>query len=864
MKLDLKSTKQNLLLLLLALALVGFEQWLERYISQRHQYTMRVETLQKLSVVRANLESILNTNLSLINGFRIAIGANPNLSKTDFDSYAREIMRNETLLLNFTAAPDMVVNYIYPLAGNEPVAGLQYLNHPDQAREAELVRDTRTILVAGPIDLVQGGRGLIGRAPVYYLDQDSQTEKFWGIVSAPMLIEKVMEKAGLTELMKQQNVAVRKTNRLLQNTITVFGDQSLFNRNPVVTDLAIDQETWQLASEPRVSLDELNDSLNFIRIMFFCIFSLIMAILFIRIRQSIERQGFVAALQYRESMLEEVGVIAKVGGWEYKQGLGFTFWSEEVLNIFEFQDKPPTDEGILQKFNSKQKDELQQEMAKALNEQKDIDIELPLYINQLTSKWIKIQAHGLIDNDGVATVQGVVQDITERKNSEATILKQANYDPLTHLPNRSLFDERLNFSVASASRSKERFAVLYIDLDRFKSINDSLGHAVGDQLLLQASTRFNQCIRESDTLSRRSGDEFTLIASQLTSNNAAELVAKNILHQLKKPFSIDGNQIHMSSSIGISVYPDDGVQAEHLLKKADQAMYIAKSLGRNTFCYFTEEMQIDADRRLRLHMDLVEALDKHQLQVYYQPIMNVQTGQVVECEALARWFHPKLGEISPDDFIGLAEEVGLIQQLGDFVTQTALRDISQLNKHLGLDIGLAINKSYREFIATGSDASPWFEQLIESDNRPRLIVEITESMLMEGDEIYKILDNLRKSGIKIAIDDFGTGYSSLSYLRRFPVDVLKIDRSFIRDIDIDKEDLTLVEAILAMANNLGLEVIAEGVETADQMDLLNARNCHFAQGFYYSRAMPIEQITQWLNKGSKAQKPTLVKINDSH
>lgn len=390
--------------------------------------------------------------------------------------------------------------------------------------------------------------------------------------------------------------------------------------------------------------------------------------------------------------------------------------------------------------------------------------------------------------------------------------------------------------------------LLFIDLDRFKAVNDSLGHAVGDQLLQIVAGRLSACTRESDTLSRRSGDEFTLIASQIKDAKCVDIVARKIIEELKQPVCISGNQIYVTASIGVTLFPDDAQSADVLLKNADQAMYAAKELGRNRFRYYTALMQDDADERLRLHMDLIDAIESNQLKVFYQPIIDLHSGEICEVEALLRWQHPKQGFISPDKFIPLAEDVGLITQLGEISMETAITDILKVNQEFDLDIGLSLNKSYREFFGSAGCEEAWLQNLLAPAERPPITIEITESILMEDDRVYEILDQLRKAGIKIAIDDFGTGYSSLSYLRRFPVDWLKIDRSFVRDIVDDKEDLALVESVLAMAHKLGLSVVAEGVETDEQLQLLQMHQCNMAQGFFFARPMPLADLKMWLNE----------------
>ncbi|MCU7796095.1 MAG: EAL domain-containing protein [Candidatus Thiodiazotropha sp. (ex Myrtea spinifera)] len=441
------------------------------------------------------------------------------------------------------------------------------------------------------------------------------------------------------------------------------------------------------------------------------------------------------------------------------------------------------------------------------------------------------------------------QRIHERKDYEGQIWHQANFDLLTGLSNRSLFLDRLDRALVFAKRQQYELALLFIDLDRFKDVNDTLGHAIGDLLLQEAARRLQTCVRDMDTVSRLGGDEFTVILPAISEGKSASKVAAQILNELSKPFDLKGQEVHLSASVGITLFPQDGNDSGMLLQNADTAMYRAKADGRNTFRYFTWEMNREAEGRVSLEAALRHALKRNEFVLYYQPILNVRDGGLVGAEALIRWESPDRGQMNPNEFISLAEESGLIVPIGDWVLQQAADDLARWDQ-AGLIIEkLSVNVSIVQFQLQGFTGK-MMELLEKQPNlTSRLFLEITESVFLdEHREPGARLGMLREQGVGIAIDDFGTGYSSLSYLKRFPVDILKIDRSFIRDVTIDPEDAALCEAIIAMAHHLGLKVVAEGVETNQQWQFLRDRGCDYAQGFYLGRPMPEDAFTAFLNE----------------
>jgi len=439
-------------------------------------------------------------------------------------------------------------------------------------------------------------------------------------------------------------------------------------------------------------------------------------------------------------------------------------------------------------------------------------------------------------NDLVA----VVRDITERKRVEEEIRYRANYDQLTGLPNRELLVERLSQAIRQAHRGLHRVALLFVDLDHFKQVNDTLGHTLGDHLLQQAAERLRHCVRESDTVARQGGDEFVVLLQDIDHPRDAAQVAAKIIDLLEDPFQLNGHAAHIGASVGITLYPEDGEDVLTLFRNADLAMYRAKDAGRNTFQFFETAMTLAAMERRSMESDLRLALEQGEFLLHYQPIYDLAEGRLAGAEALVRWLHPRRGLVSPNAFIPLAEETGLIRDLGAWVLEQACLQLARWHQE-GLDLYLGVNISSRQI----PDALPleWLQALATRHGLPpeRLVLEITEGVLLADTPRTKAwLEGVRDLGLRIALDDFGTGYSSLAYLKRFSMDSLKIDRAFVGDMERNPADRALVEAILAMARSLGLDVVAEGVENEGQLATLRRLGCRYAQGSHLSGPLPAE------------------------
>ncbi|PCJ49912.1 MAG: hypothetical protein COA74_03715 [Gammaproteobacteria bacterium] len=454
------------------------------------------------------------------------------------------------------------------------------------------------------------------------------------------------------------------------------------------------------------------------------------------------------------------------------------------------------------------------------------------------------------DNRQVSNYICIFSDITYRKRSEDELRKLANYDSLTQLPNRSLFIDRLNQAIASAKRSESKFALLFIDLDHFKTINDSLGHSIGDELLRKVAQRLTRCVRDADTVARLGGDEFVIILENIHNVDEVGACADKIIRRMQKSIEISGTVLKTSPSIGIGIYPNDGLDRETLIKNSDIAMYSAKQNGRNNYQFFTADMTSSAVEKLNIQNKLIEAIDKNQLELYYQPKVYSDTGELTGFEALIRWIHPEDGMISPAAFIPVAEESGLIIPIGEWVLAEAISQAKKWSEINADCCAIAINLSARQF--QQENLSEIIADLLNQyDLDPKYIeLEITEGTLMSNMEhAISTLNTLRDMGICLSLDDFGTGYSSLSYLKRFPVNKLKVDQSFVRDITIDPGDASIVASIISLAHNLGLKVIAEGCETLEQLSFICSYNCEEVQGYLFSRPLPRAKAEEILKKG---------------
>ena len=537
------------------------------------------------------------------------------------------------------------------------------------------------------------------------------------------------------------------------------------------------------------------------------------------------------------------------GVWDWHIPSGVEHYSRRLIEMYGFSEGEIADTAMELDQRSHPEDVAQMEQDREAH----FRGLTPTYHNEhrvrcKDGNWKWVLSRGMVinrDSEGrPLRMIGTHTDITERKNAEALIRQQAFFDTLTGLPNRRMLRDRLEQEIKRCKRDVHQLAILFIDLDHFKEVNDTLGHDSGDQLLVQAGSRIRACVRDCDTVARMGGDEFTVILTDIANADHLEALLQKILRSMDDLFQIGDEQVFVSASIGITLYPLDATDIEDLYKNADQALYVAKGEGRNRFSFFTPALQEAAQTRVRLASDLRTALSDNQFRVLYQPIIELSTGSIHKAEALIRWQHPKRGLVSPAAFIPIAESSGQIVDIGEWVFQQAAAQVQEWRKTLHPDFQISVNRSPVQFRHTDSGQASWGMQLhamgLPGDS---LVVEITEGLLLDTNEVVgEQLLALGDAGIKVSLDDFGTGYSSLAYLQKFDIDFIKIDQSFVRHLIPESTDLALCKAIIVMAHALGMQVIAEGVETAQQRDLLTEAGCDYGQGYLFARPIAADEF----------------------
>ncbi len=559
------------------------------------------------------------------------------------------------------------------------------------------------------------------------------------------------------------------------------------------------------------------------------------------------------ALRQSEQRLSRAQRIARIGSWEWDLRSNALSFSPELFSIlgYEATDAPQVSlEWFYRQISPADTAFVRKALAAAVDSGRSMNVTFRIATRSSEEIVVASQAELELGLDGYPELLvGTLLDVTERTKAEQEIHHLANYDTLTGLPNRNLLHDRLQQAIVQAARANGNVGVLFLDLDRFKSVNESLGHRAGDQLLKTVADRLRVCVRESDTLARIGGDEFVVILSVVSDEDGISSAASKILAIISEPFVIEGRELYLTASIGVAVYPNDGADVQALLKHADLAMYQAKDMDRNNFQFFSSDLNVKVMERMVLESSLRRALERDEFHLLYQPQVDVRDSRIVGFEALLRWNHPDLGTISPDKFIPLAEETGLIFSIGEWVIRAACRQARGWQVAGLPPVRMAVNLSSRQFktkldqviagilLETGFDGR-WLE------------LELTESILMRNaSENHALLAALSSMGCILSIDDFGTGYSSLAYLKHFPLRRLKIDRSFVRDIMTNPDDMAIAKIIIDMAYTLKMEVTAEGVEEREQMELLKSYGCHEMQGFLFSKPLPAETATELLRAG---------------
>lgn len=686
---------------------------------QKEQDEIIKHTRQQAQAIVTKLEGTLEANIAVGRAFRVHVSVLGDLDQAGLNSLGQHLFSDDLHIRHIALAPDLVISAIYPLAGNEAALGLDYNKNTAQKSAALRAIENNQIVLAGPLQLVQGGQQqLIARLPVYLTDGQP-----WGLIALVIKFDELLQGSGIRDLQYSYDIALRGQDGSGAEGSIFWGQPDLFKSSAERLTINVPGGSWQLAIQPH-------------------------------------------------------------RGWGVPHSTYLAFWLIATL--------------------------------------------LSLCVAFLSCTLRKNALQRAVHLKRLETLSAI--------------------DPLTKLTSRYQFNHRLKLLIQESQRNKEGFALLYIDLDHFKQINDSLGHAVGDQLLIAISQKLKASMRSYDLLSRISGDEFVLVLRNLTQTIAIEKRVEAISKQINTTMAAGSLDLSVTCSIGIAVYPADGNDVDTLIKHADRAMYEGKRSGRNVSYFFNTSMRDEADRYIKLTAGMKRGLDNSEFQVYYQPIFDLHQKKFTRCEALCRWISPTHGAIPPSDFIPVAEKSGFILPLSTWVTEEVLK-CYQETEALGHNINFSLNRSAQEFNST-RHTEQFIETLAQSGiPEESLTLEITESLLMYDSPLKSSnFDRLKALNLNFSIDDFGTGYSAINYLRKYPVESLKIDRSFTAQLGVSKQADTLVKVILQMAHTLSIACIAEGVETDTQLACLRDLGCRYIQGFYYAKPMPKTEFLVFLSQ----------------
>ena len=568
-----------------------------------------------------------------------------------------------------------------------------------------------------------------------------------------------------------------------------------------------------------------------------------------RIRYALRNSSRTQDLKTWQQQLKQVHQVAKMGYWQLSVPDCLISLSDEALSLFDIErnEIDHSFSAFLDLVHLTDRNKVKTVIDNALFNGQKLNIDYRIITKNGAERFVNLQGEVTYNSSSPVSVIGLIQDITERKKSEASMQHQALYDSLTDLSNRRLFQERLSHAMSKAHREEKLLAVCFFDLDSFKMINDNLGHAVGDELLKSVAKRLRSTMRQGDIVARISGDEFALAIEGLSNVDELEKIVEKVRFRLAQPYRIRGHKIYTSASIGVALYPLDSADRDTMLRNADAAMYRAKELGGNCFCYYTYDMNDRARRRLELEKNLRKAISNNELCMYYQPQIDSDTNTVIGVEALLRWRHPEYGLLTPAKFLSIADDSGLIISIGHWAFITACNDLLRWHKSGYDELRLSINMSSRQFVQEGIVEN--ISQMLYSTrlNPNRICVEITEEVAMKNiSGTIETMNQLKSLGLRTAIDDFGAGHSSMNLLQKLPIDSLNIDRSFIMRIADREQDGNTAKGIIALAHSLGLKVVAEGVETKTQAQFLRRHRCDVLQGYYYSPPVPVDEIDKFL------------------
>ncbi len=771
----------------------------------------------------------------------------------DFEPIATEMLPFYPGVAALGLAPGGIVASVVPLAGNEQLIGFDQLGDSAQAQEASKARDSRKLTLAGPVALVQGGLGIVGRLPIF-LDGVRGRSKFWGFSFVTLRFPQALDAANLA-LITERGYAYelwRHRPESGKRQVIEASKKTALN-DPVNAAFDLPNGQWTLSLSPLAGWQVKQDIWMQLgaALLFSLLVSYLAWLLFeMQLRdQRLETEVSDRTAEILAAQRHLEATMAAIPDAMFEMDLQGRHLSchspvEEYL-------ARPADILIGKTVTEVMPPESAAVVLAALQEahahsrSTGRQFKLPLVSGEA---WFELSiSRKLGGRDDEPRFVALSRNVTQNKLSEERIRLLAHFDPLTRLPNRVMLTDRCHQALASAQRTGQSLALFFLDLDHFKNINDSLGHAVGDQLLIAFSDRLQTQVREQDTVSRLGGDEFVLLLPDTDAKGAAHM-AEKLLKACLHPLQLELHELTVSPSVGIAMFPDDGLTFADLSRCADAAMYRAKHDGRNSYRFFTSEMQSQAERTLAIENGLRKALARQQLSLLYQPQVCLSKRSVCGAEVLLRWTHPELGLVAPSEFVPIAESSGLIMAIGEWVLRSAAQQWSDWMAAGMAPITLSVNLSSVQF--RHADLPEMVSAALRDTGMPPhlLELELTEGTAMANPEsAIAVMNNLYERGIRMSIDDFGTGYSSLSYLKKFKISKIKIDQTFVHDITVDPDDKAIVGAIIKMADNLSMVTLAEGVETQAQLDYLREQGCDQVQGYFFSRPLPPDQFIEFID-----------------
>lgn len=867
-------TRGTTVSLLLALGVITIA-WLfaEQQNRNVYQQSLRAKVLNEASLIRAKLEGNISGNIQLVRGLAATLQTEPDMGQERFSRLAELLLGNHSQITHIAAAPDLVVRMIHPLDGNERALGLDYNQNEPQRAAALRARDTGELVLAGPIDLVQGGRGLIGRFPVF--TGEGPDRAFWGILSAVISIDRLYRDSGLLDPDLQIEVALFGRDATGVGGGLFFGSPAVLDDHPVLMDVVLPSGSWRVAAVPRNGWDVQPGNIWLLRALMFVAGLLLLAPILLTERIMRERSRNIVELRRREQQLQRLSRrlqlaldTSRIGVWEMTLGEHHEHWDDRMNELYGY----PTD-GSSRDVSFWERRVHPQDLPKAAAEFDQAVAEGGTYMSQyrivLDDGTVRhMRAHGAIyhEPDQPARMVGVnwdvtvdvelneelrrAKELTEARNGELVAAKEriefnSLHDSLTGLPNRRFLDEAMAGHAERYFESDEIAALLQIDLDRFKQINDTLGHAAGDALLVHTANLLRASVRPGDFIARIGGDEFVILCLFDRSRASAAMpfvtdLAERIIAQMQRPMTYDGHECRVGVSVGIATDADAVADPKRLLVNADIALYRAKGRGRNRFQVFNEALQAEITTTKRIADEILSGLEKNEFIAHYQPQFSAETLDIVGVEALVRWRHPSKGLLPPSAFMSIAEELNVVASIDRLVLEQTIAQVERWRLQ-GIEVPQAsVNVSARRLHD---------EELIRGlralDIRPGSITfELVESIFLdEKDEIVSWnVDQVKELGIDIEIDDFGTGYASIVSLMKLKPKRLKIDRQLVLPIVSSQAQRQLVGSIIDIGKSLGIEVLAEGVETMEHARLLRQLGCDALQGYAFARPMSADNL----------------------